>query len=641
MVIKHRIIFTFLSLAFFFFIVFLKAFIVQVYDRAELIEKSKKQIFRESKVFSHRGNIYDRNGSPLAINVQTYSIFTIPKNVKGGNENYRKLGRIVPELGAAKILSTIKNREKYTWIARKISLTDKQVDAISELSKNGGIYIEPVPQRIYPNRELMSQVLGFVGVDNMGLAGAEYQFDDRLRGRPSIIRYYLDAKGRPIKTEGPAVTSNAEDIYLSLDKELQAVAEKYLKEAVLETGSKIGGIGIIDPANGEILAVANYPSFDANTLSLSRPENRKLSFVVDPIEPGSIFKILTVASALENKVATPTTNYYCEQGRFLVDNHYISEAETTKKYEWLSVKEIIEHSSNIGTTKIAFDLTFPKLNETLIGLNIGQKTGIGIPGESRGIFAHKQNVSPLALSNLSFGQGVATTGIQILSAYAAIANGGNYITPTIVKRAKEAIRTRRVFSYKTAKELTDMLVGAVEQGTGSNAMIPYFKIAGKTGTAQRPDTAGGYSGYIPGFIGFPVNVNKKFVIYVYLDNPQTSSYYGNTLAAPVFKKVAQYILYNNKEIKALATADRKENIREQQNFDTIKTQQSATRLFDKKIVPNLLGLDRAAIRRIIERYGYKIVERGIGVVTSQMPDPQTQYEENSVINIRYSPPEYE
>src|SRR5690606_37304966 len=313
-----------------------------------------------------------------------------------------------------------------------------------------GIYIEAVPKRIYPNGELAAQVLGFVGVDNVGLAGVEYEFDKKLRGEPSILKYVKDAKGRPIKFESTHHQTQSHDLELTIDKDLQAIAEKALKDAVDHHQARGGGVGVMDAATGEILAVANYPTYDPNKLRGSKDSDRKLSFVTAPIEPGSTFKIVTVASALENNIAKPETNYYCEQGRMVIDGHTVTESDSRKKYEWLSVSDIIKDSSNIGTTKIAFDLTFPRLKKTLVDFGFGEKTNLRLPGESRGIFTDQNNVSPIRLSNISFGQGIATTGVQMLAAYAAIANGGEYVEPRIVVDPKREIKKKRIISKETA-----------------------------------------------------------------------------------------------------------------------------------------------------------------------------------------------
>ncbi|OFZ59062.1 MAG: hypothetical protein A2328_05555, partial [Bdellovibrionales bacterium RIFOXYB2_FULL_36_6] len=457
------VIFTILFLA-----VLVRAFHIQVISNDELISYSKDQTLRFEKNYPNRGRIYDRNGYDLAINVQTYSLFTIPKLLKGDHRPYKELARIAPVLTYEKISKRIKNRKRYTWLARKIELSKEQVDKIKELP---GIYIDAVPKRIYPNHELLSQAIGFVGVDNKGLAGLEYLFDKELQGKPRIIKYLRDAKGRAIKFESQEVGDDAKDLHLSIDKDLQAVSEKILKEAVIKNEAFRGGIGIMNPDNGEILAIANYPTFDGENYKHSNTNNRKLAFVTDPFEPGSSFKVFTVAAAIENKIIRPDTNYYCEKGRFKIGSHYIGEADTRKKYEWLSVKDILKYSSNIGTTKIAFDLTYAKFNAAMDFFRFGQKTNVEVPGESRGIYNFQENTSSLSLSNMSFGQGLATTGIQMLAAYSVFANGGYYIEPTLLLRQDKMISKKRIISKQTADALTDMLISVVDEGTGTNAKI--------------------------------------------------------------------------------------------------------------------------------------------------------------------------
>jgi len=630
---RLKITFVFFVVAF--AMVLAKAFKVQVIDSKSLIAKSKGQFFRETKVYPKRGNIYDRNGNPLALNIQTYSLFTIPKNLKGDYSAYKDLEKIVPSLTYKKVLRRIKKRRKFTWLARKVQLEKEQVEAIKQLK---GIYIESVPKRMYPNHELLSQTLGFVGLDNVGLSGLEYLYDKELRGEPRILKYIIDNKGRPVKFESKSEGGDAQDIHLTIDKDTQFIAEKYLKEAVIEHEADKGGIGVMDAETGEILAVANYPTFDPNEVRGSAASSRKLAFVSDPIEPGSTFKILTAISALENKIATPDTNYYCEQGRLKVEDHVISEAESRKKYEWLSLKEIIKYSSNVGTTKIAFDLTYPRLKDTLDKFQVGQKTGVEIPGESRGIFTSEENVSPLTLSNISFGQGVATTGVQMLSIYGAIANGGTYISPTIIKGKNVEERSQKVMSEEMAGELTNMLVEAVDSGTGSKAKIPYFKIAGKTSTAQRPDKRGGYTGYVSGFIGYPASGNKKFVIYVYIDNPKSKIYYGNSVAGPVFKKVAQHILYKSKDVSGLAFEEGKNDSRA---IDTVKIKQSSRRVTKDNEVPDFVGLDKLSVNKIGKKSGVKFRHYGAGIVSEQKPSAGSPLSKDTVVELFYTAPQYD
>jgi cell division protein FtsI (penicillin-binding protein 3) len=649
---KNKIIFVFTCFCFFFLFVLGKAFKVQLLDADDLMARANSQFLRKSIVYPKRGNIFDREGNPLALNVQTYSIYTNPKVASIDKNTYKKLAGLVPELTYKEILQKTKGRDRFTWLGRKLRLTDVQAEKVKTLK---GIFIEGVSERIYPNHEMLSQVLGFVGLDNSGLAGLEHMYDKELKGDPVVLRYVVDNKGRPIKYENHFdVTSQAKDIYLTIDKEIQGMAEKYLKEAVQKHLADKGGVGIIDASTGEILAVANYPAFDPNDVKSSNPEYRKLSFAVDPFEPGSAFKLFTVGSAFENKIAKLDSSYYCEQGHMKIDGHIVSEAESKERYEWLTVADILKFSSNVGTTKIAFDLTFPKFKETLKTLNFGEKTGVEIPGESRGILTDAENVPALSLSNMSFGQGVAVTGVQMLAAYAAIANGGEYIRPTLIRKDKsnvheEAVenekqlkRRRKVFSEKTANDLTSALVGAVEKGTGIGAQIQNFTIAGKTATAQRVSKNGGYSGYIAGFIGFPVNVDKRFVIYVYVENPKVGGYYGNQVAAPVFKKIAEYMLYKNKDIKMATKGDnQREADKLKTGLDSVQMKSASTRELNPNLVPNFIGLDKISASNIGMKLNLALGHKGMGMVSSQTPGPGTPITEGMTVKLEYSPPSYE
>lgn len=608
-----------------------KALKVQLVDRAELISRSKSQVFREITVYPKRGNILDRNGNPLAINIQTYSIFTIPKNLKNIKASLKELSQAVPKLTFSHLWNKAKGRSRYTWLARKITLTKEQVEKVKNIK---GIYIDSVPKRLYPNHEVASQILGFVGIDNVGLAGIEYLFNEELKGKPKVVKYVKDAKGRPIKFESQDLGSDAKDISLSIDKDLQAAAEKYLKEAIEEYDADGGGFGVMDSRTGEILAIGNYPTFDPNKWRAADEKARKLSFVTDPFEPGSNFKTITVVSAFENKIATSDTSFYCEKGRLKVEDHIISEAESRKKYEWLTVEEILRFSSNIGTTKLAFDLTFPKLKKTIEKFGFGKKTGIEVPGESRGIFTDDENVSPLSLSNISFGQGVATTGVQMLAAYSVIANDGLYIKPTLIKGGNETEKPRPLIKKEIAKETERILIEAVENGTGPAAKVPLFKIAGKTSTAQRVAPEGGYRGYVAGFIGYPANVKSPFVVYTYVDNPKGRTYYGNTIAGPIFRKITEYLLFKNKDFSNLALED-EESINK---MDTVKIKHSSTRMVTKGRTPNFIGLDKRSSATLGKKTKLKIQHQGMGVVYEQIPEPGEELKEGSPVILKYRPP---
>jgi len=619
--------------------VLVKAFYLQVVNKSKLLSYAKSQFIREVKEYPNRGNILDRNGHPLAINVHVYNLFTIPKNKNTAfYQQLKQLSKIVPELPFEKLKSLVKNRDRYTWLGRKIRLNESQLKRVKKLEN---VFVESHSERVYPNKELLAQTIGFVGVDNTGLAGIESSQNKKLKGEPQVVKYIRDAKGRPIKYESKAIDLVAEDIELSVDKDIQGALESYLKESVVYHEANRGGAAVMDAETGEILAIANYPTFDPNQVSKYNLESRKLAFVTDPFEPGSIFKTITIASAIENKVAKPETKYFCEYGKIKVQNHWVSEAESHEKFEWLTVSDILKFSSNVGTTKIAFSLKYPKLRETMDKFNFGQKTGIEVSGESKGIVPYKANdkVRPLSLSNTSFGQGVATTALQMMRAYAAIANGGYLVKPTLLKNeVSQLIPENKILQESTSESITKMLINAVSSGTGSNAIIPHYEIAGKTGTAQRVSERGGYDGYIASFIGFPVNVSKKFVVMAYVDHPTKNGYYGNAVAAPIFKKITQYILYKKKDFAQFAKYDEQSN---KTNLDEVKTVQAASiKNYTMTEMPNFLGMDKASAQKLAESRGLKIEILGFGVVSRQSIDAGSALPETKIIKLNFSPPTY-
>jgi cell division protein FtsI (penicillin-binding protein 3) len=636
--VKKRIQLSFIFFVVLFGLVIAKASFIQIFQKEKLLSYARSQYVREIKSFPHRGNIFDRNANPLAINVQTWNVFAFPRNK--GNEfksEVKILSQFVPQLTIQSTWNKVKNRNKHTWLARKIKLSENQIVNLKKLKH---IKLEPVNTRVYPNKELSSQLIGFTGLDNVGMAGVEKSLNEKLKGQAQVLRFYRDAKGRPVKYEQihPEETLSR-DVHLSIDKELQSIAENSLKTSVDYHNASRGGAAVMDAETGEILAMANYPSFDPNQIEGSRSEDRRLSFVSDPFEPGSIFKTLTVASAIENNVATATKKYFCEYGRLRVQNHIISEAESDKKFEWLTVTDILKYSSNVGTTKIAFDLKYDRLKKTMFDFGIGSKTGIELLGESSGIVNRSKKIQPLTLSNISFGHGVATTPLQMLRAYAAIANGGFLVKPTILKTSEsQIIEKNRIISENTSHEVSKMLIEAVENGTGSNARIPHYQVAGKTGTAQRVSERGGYEGYVASFVGFPVNVSRSFVVLVYIDNPRQKGYYGNVAAAPVFKKITQHLLYKKKDFSKFARYDKASNTK---NLDTVIVKQSASKVVIPGRMPNFVGMDKSSATRLAKSLNIELSVTGFGIVQRQNPESGETLSDSKTVHLHFGVPKYE
>lgn len=632
---SKKITFIFFIFVFFFIAIICKAFYIQVVNRERLLAYSQSQVIKKEIIHPRRGNIYDRNGAPLAINVPAYDLFIMPQEEDMTADGIKKLVETIPELDYNDIRNKVITRNKFTWIARKVRLKSEQLESLKTIK---GLNIDETVKRYYPNEELLSQAMGFVGTDNIGLSGLEYSLNEKLKGKKKEIKYYKDAKGRAIKHESREFEETNEDVYLSIEKDIQIILEQALKESIVKHKADLGGAAVLDADTGEILAIANYPTFNPNSFGNSKEKERKLSFVTDPFEPGSVFKLFTVASALSNSIVQPSSVFYCEKGKYTIGKHVIREADTVKKHEWLSVSDIIKYSSNIGTTKIAFDLGFDKLKETLTSFNIGMKTGIELPAESNGIFTKDDKVSKIRLSNVSFGQGIATTAIQILSAYGALANGGYYIKPTILRREikpeKNEILTTKVFS-----ELKDMLIEAVESGTGQRARIASFDIGGKTSTAQRASSTGGYEGYIPGFVGISYNSDKRYVVYVYVENPTEGGYYGNTVAVPVVKKIMEYILFKNANKNQIAEIKVDKVNQFEKNITPVNTPKIFK--FKKGVMPNLEGLDRQSLEDFSIKNDFKMTIKGFGLVRSQYPKAGEKLNENASIIVELAPPSYD
>lgn len=635
---KNRIVISFFVFCFLFTLVVSKAFYIQVINKAKLLAYAKSQFVREVKEYPNRGNIVDRNGNPLAINTHVYNVFTIPKNKNQAYyDQLKTLSQLVPELTYTKLKASVAKRNKYTWLARKIKLDENQLKKIKKLDN---VFVESHSQRVYPNHELMAQSLGFVGVDNTGLAGVEFSLNKELQGEPQVSKYLHDAKGRPVKYETQVSNLKVEDVVLAVDKDVQGALESYLKEAVDHHQALRGGAGVMDVETGEIIAIANYPTYDPNEVGKYPLESRKLAFVTDPFEPGSIFKAITIASALEHKVATPDTKFFCEYGKMKVQNHWISEAETHEKFEWLTLSEILKYSSNVGTTKVAFALKYPKFYETLKKFHFGEKTGVEVRGESKGILSYsdKSKVRPLTLSNISFGQGVATTALQIMRSYAALANGGFLVKPTLLKTDKsQLVEENRVVSKQTAEDVTKMLVSAVHEGTGKSAIIPHYEIAGKTGTAQRVSPKGGYDGYIASFVGFPVNVNRRFVVLAYVEAPTKNGYYGGAVAAPIFRKITQYLLYKKKDFAQFAKYNEKSN---QKNLDEVSVQMSSRAKFSATETPSFIGMDKTSALELAEKRQLKVEMYGFGIVKKQSIEPGSALNPELTVKLYFEAPSY-
>jgi len=641
MKIKRKIQFTMVVLIMMMCGVVARAMYLQVINRDKLVSYYDTQFYRKSTLYPFRGQILDRNLNPLALNIRKYDISVMPQ-VIAHEADFRKACAVIDWAPAkcATFFKKSKKRNKFTWMDRDIRLTEKQT---KQLKKISGIIIDEKYSRFYPNGESLAQVLGFTNIDNQGISGVENFFDANLKGDPKLVKYLRDAKGRPIKFESILFHGKGEDITLSIDKDLQAMVEKYLEESVSENFALRGGAAVMDPKTGEILAMTNYPSFNPNNYGNYSAETRKNSFVTDPIEPGSVFKLFTIAAGIDAGLIKSNSKYYCEKGSYKIGKYTIKEA-AGHKYEWLTVADIFKESSNIGTTKIAFDIGHKVFSSFLEKIKIGQKTGIEISGESKGIFPYfKVEPKKIELSNISFGQGVATTPIQILASYSAIANDGLWIKPTILKVEDQSkVTFQRVLKSATVKELEKMLSSVVESGTGLNAQVKNYRIAGKTSTAQKVGPDGKYDGIIAAFIGYPLDTKKRYVVYVYIDSPK-GKIYGNEVAAPVFQKIMSYLLYKNREISsdnqnnlALKAMDKMEG---DQLISQLSSLKKLKPEYDLDEIPDLVDLDKSSVMEIADVRGLNVITHGKGIAVRQsIKAGEKMTHVNQVIEVYFQEP---
>lgn len=537
---------TLLALAFvpLFGAVIWRAVKLQVVDGEKLSSLAKDQWSRQVNLPGRRGAVYDRRGVELAASVEVDSIFVDPAELTDAKKAAHDLGHAV-SVDPAHLEAAFGASKHFAWVKRQVSETEAaQVKALGI----PGVGVIKEPRRFYPQRELAAHVLGFPSVDGEGIEGIELAYDGVLKGRPQSIAGLRDARGREAIVEGTLPTSATEGaaITLTLDKVIQYQTEKSLAAAVTKAEAASGMAVVLDPATGEVLALANVPTYNPNDPSRSPKSAIRDRVVVDQFEPGSTLKVFTIAGALEEKVVKPSSTFFCENGKYAIGKHTIHDHGG---YGDLEVSKIIQVSSNIGAAKIAEKLGRERLQSYQRAFGFGERPGTGLSGEAKGSLPFPR--AEIALATASFGQGVTVSALQLASAYAAIANGGQLMRPWLVARVTDSDgvleqrgpeKIRQVISPSTSQEMLKMMRLVVEKGgTAPLARMDDWEVAGKTGTAQKADPAtGGYSvdKRTASFVGIVPAEAPRLVILVVIDEPK-GDVFGGLVAAPAFKEIAQ------------------------------------------------------------------------------------------------------
>lgn len=550
---KNRLLFVLVLLVLWIGAITARLYHLQVNRHDEFARRAERQQQRVIELDPPRGTIYDARGRELAVSVEVESAFAVPREVSNPKLAAKALARVLA-IDAGKLERLLGADREFVWVARK--LDPPQARLVRELSLPGVYFLEE-SKRYYPLRGVGAHTLGYVGTDNHGLAGLEAMYDKVVAGKPGRRTVLRDARqGMAVPASLPsAAPVPGNDLHLTIDAALQQIAERELANVAERLHPQSGSVVLLDPATGGVLALASWPTFDPNRFAASSEDARRNRPVSDAYEPGSTFKMVTAAAALEEGLIDPDETLDCEMGGITLAGVHISD---NKPYGMLTFRQVIAKSSNIGAIKTALRISNASFYATIRAFGFGRTSGIDLPGESPGLLMPVARWPALAKAYISFGQGISVTPLQLALAFATVANGGRLLEPFLVRQAgsgesarmqhPEPVVRGRPVSAKTLGVLAELLAGVTaEGGTGRAATVPGYPVAGKTGTAQKAEPGKGYlaSEFVASFAGYAPTAHPAIVAVVVLDDPR-GNYHGGSAAAPVFAAIAQQaLLYLN------------------------------------------------------------------------------------------------
>lgn len=650
----------------FWLILIARLFYIQVWRADFFHQKAERQTILTIQLPAERGMIYDRNGEELTLNLPCESFFAVPDSIKNPNVTASKLS---PLLGkpVSELKQAFSRKAQFSWVSRQV---EKERAGLVKKLNLSGIYSRTEVKRVYPLNKLAQDLIGFTDIDNQGIAGIELAYDSILAGKDGKAILQKDALGREYELKPHPIYKplNGKSLVLTLDSQLQWILEEELKKGV-DSARAEAGMGIfINPNTGEILACDYYqPGEDLPF------KNRVLA---DQLEPGSTFKIVVSAAALEQKIKKPEDLIYAEMGKYRIGKHTLHDV---KKKGLITFREAVVHSSNIAISKVAKEVGRNLLYDYAQRFGFGEPTGIDLPGESKGYMTPPARWSEIGLANIAIGQGVAVTPLQLIRAYAALANGGVLMKPYIIKEVLDENKSpimqnqptpvRRAISQETASILTDFLQEAVESGSGINARLTDFSVAGKTGTAQKPKVGSrGYEQgkYIASFVGFFPSTNPQMVGLILIDSPQ-GEHLGGHVAAPVFKKMVEKLvslpenpvrkLQTQKEsfaqvvpdiqpeesrlalVKLVYAEEEKPESKVIETSSTAKEDRIVDLNTDKTRVPNLIGLTAREAMAVLNNKKISFQFSGSGLVSKQIPKAGSVLEGKTKVYFECQTPE--
>jgi cell division protein FtsI (penicillin-binding protein 3) len=599
---------------------------LQVVRHDEIVAMADRQQRRTIEAPAKRGDLRDRNGRVLAYSVDVDSVYAVPSEIADPKRAARELCAALEGCSAgdrADLERRLDRKAAFTFVQRFVS--SKVSERIRALDLQG-IGLMKESRRFYPGRELAGQVLGWVGTDNVGLGGLEAAYNRMILGAPGKVLVQTDARGRAFNRVERLPTTGA-TLELTIDEQLQHIVERELADGVAAHKAAGGTAVMMDPATGEILAMASYPFFNPNTFRDVEPDARKNRAVTDLYEPGSTFKLVTTAAALEEGVIKPGDLVDTNPGYITIGARRIDD---THRYGVVSFAEAIVKSSNVGAIKVGWNIGAERLDGYVRGFGFGRTASSEFPGESPGIVWNPAKLDKSALASVSMGYQVGVTPLQMVTATAAVANGGRLMKPRIVRAvvrdgvrtATEPVEVRRVISPRTAAELTTIMEDVVVHGTGTQAAVEGYTVAGKTGTAQKL-VGGAYShtDYNVSFTGFVPSRRPMFALVVVVDTPRNGFYYGGSVSGPIFHRIADAALRHLGVPPTVFPAppvvvDRRAQAMPRPGEPVVVTVDDG----GGRAMPDLVGLSaREALRRMA-RLGVSVKLQGAGVVVAQYPE---------------------
>jgi cell division protein FtsI (penicillin-binding protein 3) len=633
---------------------------IQLFCYSEYFAKAQRQQQRTFEISPKRGPIYDRQGRELAVSIPMDSCFGDPGEIKDAAMVARLLSPIL-NLPADELESKIRDAKTPVRLARRVP--PETVQRVQDMNLRG-VFFQKEYRRVYPQHALASHVLGYVNVDEKGLGGIELSLDKQILGRPGRMMVMADGRRRRYDRSEAAADPGA-TVILTIDETIQFIAEKELARVIEESHAKNGSVVIQDPNNGQLLAVANWPTFDPNDAGEYPDDVRMNRAVAAAYEPGSTFKMITLDGALESGLTNPSELIDCQMGSILVAGRLIHDH---KPFGILSVRDVLAQSSDVGTIKIALRLGATRLYGKIRDFGFGQLTGVELPGENRGLLRPPENWSANSIGSIAIGQEVSVTPIQIISAISAIANGGTLYRPRIVSDIQGGTLAAmqsgegsvQVTDGKTAATLREMMESVILEGTGKPARLDGYTAAGKSGTAQKIDPATGHyspNQYVASFVGFaPVN-NPVITILVVLDSP-VGLHYGGDVGGPVFKRIAEQVLaylnvrhdvtvapgveIANKRRLAPQPTPNADGDRARFQATAAKTEKrtpsAPTVAFgdeDLVEVPDFAGQTLRSFTEMCTRLGLVPAAIGSGIAMEQSPDAGARVQRGSRITVRF------